>query len=213
MLNDVGKKVNMDEAIIKTGLDALAAKDPEVRAGLDLVGYPEPRIRPHGFETLLGIIVGQQISVEAAAGIRRRLDEVWLEKTYQAFLALDDETVRAAGFSRRKVEYAKGVAQAIADGSLDIEALPDMDDKKVLAQLVKLRGIGIWSAEIYAMFSLGRPDMFPADDLALQESLRRLKGLDERPSGKETRELIAHWSPWRSVGALFLWKYYRGAPD
>ena len=203
----------MDEAIIKQGLDELAARDSDVKAGLELVGYPEPRIRPHGFETFIGIIVGQQISVEAAAGIRRRLDLVWTEKTPKSFLALSDETVREAGFSQRKVEYAKGIAQAITEGELDLEALPKLDDAEVIAKLVALRGIGIWSAEIYAMFSLGRRDIFPADDLALQEALRRLKGLKERPKGKLARELVAPWSPWRSVGSLFLWKYYRGAPD
>jgi len=78
--------------------------------------------------------------------------------------------------------------------------------------LIKLKGIGTWSAEIYAMFSLGRQDMFPADDLALQEALKRLKSLEDRPKGKEVRQIVASWSPWRSVGALFLWKYYRGAP-
>lgn len=203
----------MDSKVIKKGLDELAARDADVRAGLDLVGYPEPRTRPHGFETLLGIILGQQISVEAAAGIRRRLDQIWPEKTWQSFLSLDEEVLKGVGLSRRKAEYAMGVARAIADGRLNINALPKLSDQAVIEQLIKLRGIGVWSAEIYAMFSLGRRDIFPADDLALQEALRRLKGLETRPTGKQARDLVALWSPWRSVGSIFLWKYYRGAPD
>ena len=204
---------DMNVRIIKQGLDELASKDPDLKTGLDLVGYPEPRIRPQGFESLLAIILGQQISTEAASSIRKRLDEVWTEKTCQSFLGLNDETLRRVGFSRRKIEYSKGIAQSIADGTLDIAQLSGMSDKDVVEQLVKLRGIGVWSAEIYSMFSLGRLDIFPADDLALQESLRILKGLKERPSAQQCRELTRHWSPWRSIGALFLWKYYRGAPD
>ncbi|MCW9035857.1 MAG: DNA-3-methyladenine glycosylase 2 family protein [Rhodospirillales bacterium] len=202
----------MDEALIKKGLDILAENDPDVKAGLELVGYPDPRIRPHGFETLLRIIVGQQISTEAAAGILGRLDKAWPDKSPESFLAFNDEEMRGFGFSRRKVEYGRGVALAITEGRLDIEGLPTLADEAAIAELVKLKGIGAWSAEIYAMFSLGRTDVFPADDLALQEALRRLKKIEDRPKGKETRELIKHWSPWRSVGALFLWKYYRGAP-
>ncbi len=202
----------MDHKLIRKGLDALAEIDPDVAVGLKLVGYPEPRIRPHGFETILRIIVGQQISTEAAAGILGRLDFAWPHKTPETFLEFSEEQIRGFGFSRRKVEYSQGVAQSIVGGSLDIDGLPNLPDSEVIAELVKLKGIGVWSAEIYAMFSLGRPDMFPADDLALQEALRRLKGLEERPKGKEVRELTVHWSPWRSVGALFLWKYYRGAP-
>ena len=203
----------MNVTIIKRGLDELAAKDSDVKSGLDLVGYPEPRLRPQGFETLLAIILGQQISTEAAASIRRRLDEVWKDKTYQSFLEIKNETLRGVGFSWRKVEYSKNIAHSIEDGTLDIDNLPMLSDEEVIAQLVKLRGIGLWSAEIYCMFSLGRPDIFPADDLALQESLRLLKGLKERPTGKQSRELTTLWSPWRSAGSLFLWKYYRGAPN
>ena len=203
----------MNLTIIKLGLDELAAKDSDVKSGLDLVGYPEPRLRPQGFETLLAIILGQQISTEAATSIRRRLDEVWTDKTYQSFLELKNDTLRRVGFSWRKVQYSKDLAHSIEEGTLDIENLPMLSDEEVIAQLVKIRGIGLWSAEIYCMFSLGRHDIFPADDLALQESLRFLKGLKERPTGKQLRELTTHWSPWRSAGSHFLWKYYRGVTN
>ena len=203
----------MDQHIIKKGLDELAAKDPDVQIGLDLVGYPEPRIRPKGFESLVAIILGQQISTEAASSIRKRLEELWEEKTSQSFLTLSDETLRGVGFSKRKIEYSRGIAQSISDRTLDLEGLSKMSDKDVVAELIKLRGIGLWSAEIYLMFSLGRSDIFPADDLALQESFKKLKNLKERPNSIQIRELTQGWSPWRSVGALFLWKYYRGAPD
>mgnify|MGYP000129388149 CR=1 FL=1 len=202
----------MDERQIKHDLDRLAEKDGRVAEGLALVGYPPPRIRPHGFETLLRIIVGQQISTHAADAILTRLDAALPEVTPEGFLALGGEELRAVGFSGRKIEYANGIAEAILSGALDIERLAAMNDTEVIKELVKLRGIGVWTAEIYAMFSLGRRDVFPADDIALQEALRRLRGLAERPSGKEARKLVENWAPWRSVGVLFLWAYYRGAP-
>ena len=203
----------MNSKIIKQGLDQIASIDADVKKGLDLVGYPEPRIRPEGFESLLAIILGQQISTEAASSIRKRLDGIWSEKTAGSFLRFNEETLRGIGFSRRKIEYAKGIALAIEQGELEMDKLSQKTDQEAKSQLVKLRGFGEWSAEIYLVFSLGRTDIFPANDLALQESLKRLKGLKDRPNENESRKLVSHWSPWRSVGALFLWKYYRGATD
>ena len=107
----------------------------------------------------------------------------------------------------------KKLALAIEKGELEMDQLSQKTDQEAKSQLVKLRGFGEWSAEIYLVFSLGRTDIYPANDLALQESLKRLKGLKDRPNENESRKLVSHWSPWRSVGALFLWKYYRGAPD
>ena len=217
MVNDIlanEYSVNIiDEDVIRLGLDQLAAKDKYLAVGLELVGYPPPRIRPHGFATLLNIIVGQQISVKAAASILGRLHDIMAENTAMALLDLTIDEIRSAGMSLRKAEYATGVAKAIVSGELDIAALLLMDDKTVINELIKLRGIGRWSGEIYAMFSLGRRDIFPADDIALQEAFRRLKLLDNRPTGKEIRQLTENWAPWRSVGALFLWHYYHGAPS
>lgn len=203
----------MDMDIIKQGLDDLADRDPHVATGLDLVGYPEPRIRPHGFHTLMRIIVGQQVSVHAAAAIIGRVEALMPEVTAEAFLELEEDALRGAGLSRRKVEYSIGLAQAVVGGDLHLDRFPDMSDEEVIAELSALRGIGRWTAEIYAMFSLGRPDVFPADDLALQEGLKRLKKLDARPTPKVARGIVEDWSPWRSVGSLFLWHYYKGAPE
>ena len=116
-------------------------------------------------------------------------------------------------FPEEKIAYSKGIALAIEEGELEIDQLSQKTDQEAKSQLVKLRGFGEWSAEIYLVFSLGRTDIYPANDLALQESLKRFKGLKDRPNENESRKLVSHWSPWRSVGALFLWKYYRGAPD
>jgi len=114
--------------------------------------------------------------------------------------------------SFRKIEYAKGLAEAQLAGTFDAEGLDQLSDEKVIESITALRGFGRWSAEIYLMFSLGRQDVFPADDLAIQVALGRLKGLEKKPTPKQARDLIEHWAPWRSVGSLFLWHYYRGAP-
>jgi DNA-3-methyladenine glycosylase II len=130
----------------------------------------------------------------------------------QHLLAVPEKALRAAGLSARKVEYAQGLAHAVVNGEFDPDGLVAMDDESAIAEITALRGFGRWSAEIYLMFSLSRKDLFPADDLALQVALGRLKGLDSKPTARQARELTAHWAPYRTAGSLFLWHYYRGAP-
>ena len=131
----------MNSKIIKQGLDQIASIDADFKKGLDLVGYPEPRIRPEGFESLLAIILGQQISTEAASSIRKRLDGIWSENTAGSFLRFTEETLRGIGFSRRKIEYAKGIALAIEEGELEIDQLSQKTDQEAKSQLVKIRGL------------------------------------------------------------------------
>lgn len=202
----------MDESVIHQGMQALAGQDPDVAHALSQLGPPPPRIRPAGFETFLATIISQQISTEAARAIMGRVVALLPERSAAALLAVDDEALRGAGLSYRKVEYAKGLALAVTESRFDIEGLETMADAEAIAAITALRGFGRWSAEIYLMFSLGRQDIFPADDLALQVALGRLRKLDKKPTPKQARELVAHWAPWRSVGSLFLWHYYRGAP-
>lgn len=203
----------MDQTTINTGINALCRCDEDVARAVDAIGLPAPRIRPVGFETLLNTIVSQQISTDAARAIMGRVVEQMGAITPDALLALETPQLRQAGLSARKVEYAQGLAQAVTDGSLDVDGLAQQDDPSAIDAITQLRGFGRWSAEIYLMFSLQRQDVFPADDLALQVALGRLKGLDQRPTAKQSRQLIEHWAPWRSVGSLFLWHYYRGAPN
>jgi DNA-3-methyladenine glycosylase II len=177
------------------------------------VGLPEPRIRPQGFETLLSTIVSQQISTQAAKAIMGRVRALLPHPSAAAILALEDKALREAGLSFRKIEYAKGLAQAVQSGHLDIVGLAAASNEEAIETILTLRGFGRWSAEIYLMFSLQREDIFPADDLALQVALGRLKNLDQKPTPKQASILIEHWSPWRSAGSLFLWHYYRGAPN
>ena len=122
------------------------------------------------------------------------------------------QALRDAGLSWRKIEYAKGLAEAELAGTFSADGLAHLSDDEAIAAITQLRGFGRWSAEIYLMFSLQRPDIFPADDLALRVALGRLKGMEDKPTPKQARQLVEPWAPWRSVGSLFLWHYYRGEP-
>ena len=202
----------MDQKQVINDIDSIAAVDSDVETAVINYGYPQPRIRAQGFDTLFTTIVGQQISVEAAAAIMKRVRDLLPRLDALSLLRLPEGALRQAGLSMRKVEYAYGLANAILDGVLKPDDLPALPDDEAIKAITALRGLGVWSAEIYLMFSLQRRDIFPANDLALQVALQRLKGLQQRPSEKQARELIRHWSPWRSAGSLFLWHYYRGAP-
>lgn len=202
----------MNKARLKKALDEIAAGDKDVARALRRLGYPQPRRRPAGFATFLETIVSQQLSAKVAATITGRVKALLPEMTPEALLALPEGALREAGLSGRKVEYAEGLARAIVAGKFAPEAFGALEDEAVIESIVALRGFGRWSAEIYLMFSLGRPDVFPADDLALQVALQRLKKLRTRPTAAVARTLVAHWAPWRSAGSLFLWHYHHGMP-
>ena len=202
----------MNQLKIKRHLDALALRDSDLRRGLRLVRYPAPRIREQGFETFLSTIVSQQISTEAAAAIMRRVRELLPVMQADRVLELAPGKLRAAGLSARKVEYVEGLARAMVNKEFDPARLVQMEDAAVIEMITSLKGFGVWSAEIYLMFSLQRSDVFPAGDLALRVALQKLKGLDQPLGEKQAREVVASWAPYRSAGSLFLWHYYRGAP-
>lgn len=202
----------MNTQEIDRGMKALARIDRDVKQALAELGPPPPRRRPKGFQTLVAIIVSQQISTEAARAIMERVTGLMPEMTAAGLLGVNDQSLRHAGLSWRKIEYVRGLAEAVRSQRFDADGLEELSDKAAINEIMKLRGFGRWSAEIYLMFSLSRRDIFPADDLALQIALARLKGRAARPTPKQAREMVEHWAPWRSVGALFLWHYYRGAP-
>jgi len=202
----------LDEIRLKAALDRLAALDPDIAAALPVVGLPAPRIRDPGFATLLRIVVAQQISTKAAAAIWARLETAaGPALSAESLLALTDADFRAIGFSARKVEYARDLARAVAEGRLDLDALATYEEAELVTQIAALRGFGRWSAEIYGLFALGQVDIFPADDLALQVAAMRLKRLPARPTAKALRELAEAWRPWRGAAAVFLWHYYGAA--
>ena len=194
---------------IEQALDALAGQDADIARALGAVGYPEPRIRERGYTTMLRTIVGQQVSFQAAAAVWRRLEEaLGTDCPPDALIARSDEDLRACGLSRQKQGYARSLAQLTLDGEVDFTALP-ADDEEAIARLTRIKGIGRWSAEIYLLFAEGRPDIWPAGDLAVQEAVGRIKRLDARPSEKEVRAIAAPWSPHRGAAAIFAWHSYK----
>lgn len=194
---------------LREHLDVLAARDPRFAAALDLAGYPEPRTRGRGYVTLLRTIVGQQISFKAADAVWAKVAGVVGEiENPEAMAGQSDETLRGAGLSRQKISYARSLADLCVSGTLDFDALPE-DDEEAIALLTQVKGIGRWSAEVYLLFAEGRPDIWPAGDLAVQESVRRIMGHDERPAEKATRDLGENWRPYRGAAAIFAWHHYK----
>ena len=198
----------MNQKHLQHHLKQLAQLDSDLAQALQRYGAPAPRQRPEGFETFLSTIISQQISTAAANTIMNRVRATLPSLTPEGLDQVTDAALRAAGLSTRKIEYARGLALATQTGTLLIDQLSGLEDAQVIEHITRLRGFGVWSAEIYCLFSLGRPDIFPADDLALQIALARLKGLEAKPTPKAARALTQHWQPYRSAGALFLWHYY-----
>lgn len=189
---------------VAEGADWLAAREPRFAVALAQCGPLPLRRTADGFGALLSAIVGQQVSTASAAAIWKRLDDAGLTAE-SAVAAAEAEALRAAGLSRPKIAYAQGLARA----GIDYPGLRNCPDEEVVAALTAVKGIGVWTAEIYAMFALGRADVFAAGDLALQESARVLFDLPERPTPAQLRAMAEDWSPWRAVAARLLWAYYR----
>ena len=191
-------------ACVAEGAQWLAKAEPRFAEALKLSGALPLRRRPDGFAQLLSAIVSQQVSVAAANAIWGRMRDARLTGPRKIKWA-SDETLNAAGLSRQKIRYAR----ALADARINYNALRDDPSDVVIATLTEVPGIGVWTAEIYAMFSLGRADVFAPGDLALQEASRLLFELPDRPSERVLRQMAEGWSPWRAVAARLLWAYYK----
>lgn len=194
---------------LRASCDALAAADPAFAEAIARAGYPEPRMRQRGYGTLLRTIVGQQVSVASAAAVWRKLEEQVGDLEDPATIAqARDEQLRAAGLSRQKAGYARSLADEVTSGRLDLANLPE-DDEEAIAQLIRVKGIGRWSAEIYLLFAEGRPDIWPAGDLAVQIEIGRILGHDVRLSEKAIRDLAEKWRPHRGAAAILAWHHYK----
>jgi len=193
---------------IRTGLDAIAEREPAFARALTIAGYPEPRIRSTGHDTLLRTIVGQQVSVAAASAVWKRLEDfLGADLPPERLLAAEFDELRACGLSRQKQGYARSLCELVVNGEIDLAALP-AEDEEAIAQLTRIKGIGRWSAEIYLLFAEGRPDIWPAGDLGVQAGLHRILGLPERPGEKDARALAESWRPHRGAAAIFTWHCY-----
>ncbi len=193
---------------IAEALGEVAAREPAIARAIERAGLPEPRIYQPGHATLLRTIVGQQVSVASAASVWRKLEALLgVDMEPPALLAQDFDTLRACGLSRQKQAYARSLCGLVAEGALDLAHLPP-DDEAAIAELVRIKGIGRWSAEIYLLFAEGRPDIWPAGDLAVQVGIGRILALAERPNEKATRALAEPWRPHRGAVAILTWHCY-----
>ena len=197
------------DASLAPALEALAARDPDIARVLGVCGLPPVRRSAPGFAGLIRMIAGQQVSIQSAAAIVARLETAARPLDPDRFLALDEADLKTIGFSRAKMRYGRALAEAIASGALDIAGLATLADEEAISALTLVPGIGRWTAEIYLLFALRRPDVWPAGDLAVVKAAQRLKGLAERPTEAEMRDLGEAWRPHRSAAARLLWHFYR----
>jgi DNA-3-methyladenine glycosylase II len=197
---------------ITRGTKALLAADPRLVPIAEVAGPLPLRRREGGFEGLAAIITAQQISDKAAAAIWARFKQAVEPFTPQQLMATPEETLRAVGLSRPKIKTLTGIAAAAADG-FDLIAVHDLPAEQAMATMTALKGIGPWTAEIYLLFCVGHPDIFPAGDLALQIGVQQGFRMRKRPDEKKLRNLAKKWSPWRGIAARLFWAYYRAQRD
>jgi len=202
----------LSQITLTEGLKYLSDRDPDLAVILDDLGAPPLWSREPGFGTLICIILEQQVSLASARAAYERLLAAVSLLTPESFLDIDDSLLKRIGFSRQKISYSRHLAQSIIDGSLNLETLSAMDDPAARAALVKIKGIGPWTAEIYLLMALGRPDAWPRGDLALAVAVQKVKCLAARPTPDTLEEMSTMWRPWRAVAARLFWHYYLRAP-
>ena len=201
-----------DRSNYQTICDQLASSDPDLQKIIDTHGYPPFWSRPNSFESLVHIILEQQVSLASALSALNKLKERVQELTPARVLLLTDEEMRACYVSRQKTSYIRYLAEALLSGQLKLEELPHLPDEAIRAQLVALKGIGNWTADVYLMFALQRADIFPIGDLAAVNALKRVKQLPIKASQEEMLKITEQWQPYRTLGAMLLWHYYLSSP-
>lgn len=204
----MSKPEPLNLAILARALDNLASRDPVLSLILTDFGPPPLWSRKQGFPTLLRIILEQQVSLASAKAAFDRLLAVVSPLTPERFLRLDDVTLKAVGFSRQKAGYGRNLAREILLGKLDLKGLAALEDAAARSKLIEVKGIGRWTADIYLLMALRRPDVWPAGDLALAVATRRALRLDSLPTPAEMESAGARWKPWRAVAARILWHFY-----
>ena len=198
----------MSRARLLDGVEALSATDPDLGAVVRRFGPPPLWARRPGFATLVQIVLEQQVSLASARATFGRLRDAWGDITAERFATLTAAQVQSAGVTRQKTSYCRGIARQIVDGTLDLRRLGRADDEEVRATLVAIRGIGPWTADIYLLMALLRPDIWPDGDIALVTAAHQVKRLRRRPDTQQLRRLAGRWAPWRSVAARILWHHY-----
>ncbi|MCA1634762.1 MAG: DNA-3-methyladenine glycosylase 2 family protein [Acidobacteria bacterium] len=208
-----GAPATLDEASLARSLRHLSQRDRDLAWILHEHGRPQMWAREPGFATLIYIILEQQVSLASAKAVFDRLTSaVAGPLTAARFLALNDSTLKSAGFSRQKIAYGKNIAALIEEGRLDLGALGAADDEVVRSTLLRIKGVGPWTTEIYLLRALNRPDAWPGGDLALAVAVQEIRRLPERPTPLELETIAEPWRPWRAVAARLLWQYYLNRP-
>jgi DNA-3-methyladenine glycosylase II len=205
--------LRLDAAGLAAGIAYLSGVDDDLARAVETYGFPPLRESVPGLASLLRSIVAQQVSIHAARSIWQRLVTLVDPLTPEGLLAVGADALRGVGLSGQKIRYAQSLAAAVVDGSLDFAAISEMGDEEAIVELVKAKGVGRWTAEIYLMFALRRTDIFPAADLGLIVAAQALKGLDQRPTPRQLAELAEPWRPWRSAASHILWHYRHNMPD
>ena len=201
-------KKPLNHLTLLKGVRELAKKDKDFARIASTYGPPPLWGREQGFQTLIHIILEQQVSLASAKAAYNRLEEAVNPLEPKTFLRLTDEELKQIGFSRQKTRYGRELANAIIDGSLDLSGLGKLEDEDAKEQLMKVKGIGPWTADIYLLMALGRPDIWPKGDLALEVAIQQVKGWLRRPTPEEVRNMSNKWQPWRAVAARLLWHFY-----
>lgn len=199
---------SLDEKSLAQGVAALCKIDSDLKAVVDVFGPPPLWAREPGFATLLKIILEQQVSLASAQAAYDKLNNAVDELTPHTFLQLNDTELKGFGFSRQKTRYGRILAEAILSGELSFDALEKMDNEHAHKALTNLTGIGTWTANIYLLMALRRPDIYPPGDIALSKAMQAVKELNERPTNEEQQKIAEAWKPWRAVAARILWHYY-----
>ena len=198
----------LTQSSLARGVKALSEVDPDLALVARAYGVPPLWEREEGFATLVLTILEQQVSLASALAAFERLRAARPPVTPENFLSFDDAQLRAFGFSRQKALYCRLLARAVLDGELDLQKLSSLSDEEARAELLKLKGVGAWTAEVYLLRALLRPDAWPAGDLALQLAAQQVKRLPERPTAAELDVLAEPWRPLRAVAARLLWLHY-----
>lgn len=193
---------------IEAGLSGLVMLDARLEHVVARAGPVPLRRTEPGYRGLASIVVSQMVSKASAAAIWRRLEERLGEVTAAGMLSLSDEDCRAIGLSRAKADALRRVAEVVAGGAIDLDAICNAEATEAIRDLTAIKGVGRWTAEVYLLFCAGHPDVFPSGDVALQNAIGHGLGLDLRPTAREIDSLATSWSPWRSVAARLFWAYY-----
>ena len=201
-------ELRLNNGLLLKAVDYLTVKDRQLKTIVSNIGPPPLWKRKEGFHTLIHIILEQQVSLASAKAAYEKLLHKIETITPQNLLKLSDAELKQIGFSRQKTSYSRNLANAIAAGSLDLSRLPELDDIQAKKRLMNIKGIGSWTADIYLLMALGRPDIWPKGDLALASAVMRLNGAEQRPSPEDLDEIGLKWKPWRAVAARILWHYY-----